>query len=429
MSEAQRRVVIAIFLYTCIEGLVVNFFYPNPIAYLPKDVMITLLYVSMVLNPPPTVGSLGRISVGLALFVAVCVLYVAVPTPVTPMGMSVALKQRLLYIPLIFVGYHFIRGDADLARLLRAMAWSSIPVSLFGIYLFFGGPFALRDMGADYSYAFFSTMGESGQFFYRVPGTFNSPGQFGAYLSTIGTLLVGLLLVKDLSPRDRRMVLLALACLLPAMLATGSRAPLLIFLLLAGLTALTSRKLSRAGLAGGVLYLLIVVSLNYLGAGVADRMSSIISEENIARTQGTLFGQLWLPQAIESPAGQGLGVATVGARHFSPGGVILVESYLGILTTEMGFPGLMAFVVLLGAVVSVLIRARRWMVNAPSRPIWNAAFLFVCFMIVLTSNSAGIDAIPLNLYFWFFIGVLIRLADLERQRLVWAAGGPTGAGV
>jgi hypothetical protein len=429
MNEGQRRGVIAIFLYTCVEGLVVNFLHPNPLAYLPKDVMIALLYASMILNPPAGGGSIGRINAAFAFFVAVCVLYVAFPTPVTPMGISVALKQRLLYIPLIFVGYHYIRGDADLARLLRTIAWSSIPVSLFGIYLFFGGPFALRDMGADYSHTFFSTMGASGTFFYRVPGTFNSPGQFGAYLSTVGTLLVGFMLVKDLGPKDRRMILLAMACLLPAMLVTGSRAPLIVFLLLAGLTAMTSRKLSRAGIAAAVLYVLVVISLNFLGSGVADRLSSIVSAENVARAQGTLLGQLWIPQLFNAPLGEGLGVATVGARHFSPVGVRLVESYLGLITTEMGFPGLAAFLLLVGTIIVLLIGARRWMVNAPARPIWNAGFLFVLVMSALTSNGTGLDAIPLNLYYWFFIGVLLRLADLERQRLVWAAGGPTGAGV
>lgn len=430
MTEAQRRLVLAIFLYTCVEGLVVNFFYPNPIAYLPKDVLITFLYLGLLANPSARGGGIGGITVPFAVFAAVCAFYTIMPTPVSPIGISVAVKQRVFYIPLMYAGYHFVRGDADLARLLRVMAWSSIPVSLFGIYLFFGGPYVLRDMGADYSYVFFSTVGEARQAFWRVPGTFNSPGQFGHYLSTVATMLVGFLLVKGLSKPDRRMILMALACIMPAMLVTGSRTPLILFLLLAGLTAMLSRQLSRTGVLAGVLYVLVVISLNYLGAGVADRVSSIVSAENMQRAANTLFGQLWIPQLIEDPIGRGLGIATLGARHFMPAGtILLVESYLGILSMEMGVLGVSAFIAL-GVVIAVrLVRVRGWMRDAPGRSIWNAMFLFMLLNLALTVNSAGLDAIPLNLYFWFFLGVLIKMVDLERTRLMWASvSADTGPG-
>lgn len=430
MNETQRRLVHAIFLYTCIEGLVVNFFYPNPLAYLPKDVLIAFLYLGLISNPAARGGGISRLSGPFGAFAAVCLFYIVMPTPVSPVGISVAIKQRLFYIPLMYAGYYYLRGDADLAYLLRLIAWSAVPVSLFGIYLYFGGPYVLRDLGADYSHAFFSTAGESGVFFWRVPGTFNSPGQFGAYLSTVATLLVGFLLVKDLSTSDRRMILIALACIIPAMLVTGSRAPLLIFVLLAGLTAMLSRQLSRAGVVAGVFYVLVVISLNYLGSGVADRVASIVSAENVERAQSTLFGQLWVAELVKDPLGQGLGVATVGARHFSPAGTVrLVESYLGILAAEMGVLGALSFMVFLVLIARALLQSRAWMADAPGRSIWTAAFLLSMLTVVLTTNNTGLDAIPGNLYFWFLLGVLIKMVDLERTRLMWArmAAG-TGAG-
>jgi hypothetical protein len=420
MTDTQRRLVFAVFVYACIEGLVINLFYPNPIAYLPKDLLIGFLYLGLMSNGQARGGSVAQFAMPFVLFSAVCVLYVAVPTVVTPVGISVALKQRLYYIPLMFAGYHFLRGDADLARLLRVIAWSSIPVSLFGVYLYFGGPMALRTMGAEYSHIFLSTMGESGSFFYRVPGTFNSPGQFGAYLYTVCTLLVGFLLVKGLAPSDRRMILLALACAIPAMLATGSRTPLLLFLLLAGLVAMLSREMSRAGVIAGLLYVIIVISLNYLGTGVAERVGSIATQENVERFTGTFFGQLWFTQMLASPMGEGLGVATIGARHFSPAGTVrLVESYLGILSTEMGALGVAAFLGLAVPIGIRVVQARAWMTHAPGRPIWVAIFFLTLVNLALTSNSTALDAIPGNLYFWFFLGIAFKMVDLERTRLMW----------
>lgn len=419
MTDGQRRLIFGIFLYTCIEGLVVNLMYPNPIAYLPKDVMIGLLYLSMISSGMSATGSVARFWGPFLAFAAVTILFVAMPTPVSPLGMSVAVKQRIFYIPLIFAGYHFLRGDADLARLLRVIGWSSIPVSLFGIYLYFGGPMALRALGGDYAYVFFSTAGSAGVAFWRVPGTFNSPGQFGAYLSTVAVLLVGFLLVRDLGSKDRRMILIALACALPAMLVTGSRAPMLIFLVLAGLVAMMSRQVSRAGVLAGVFYLVVVVSLDYLGAGVADRMASAVSADNVERFGLTFFGQLWVPQMLANPVGEGLGVATVGARHFSPVGVRLVESYLGILSTEMGVLGVATFLVLCVLMVSFLVGARGWMRDAPGRSVWVAIFLQSLMTVAFVSNTTVLDAIPGNLYFWFFVGVAVKMVDLERTRLMW----------
>jgi hypothetical protein len=432
MTEFQRRLVIAIFLYTCIEGLVVNIFYPNPLAYLPKDAMIAMLYMGLMSNSASS-GTMAQFKGPFTIFAAVCFLFMAMPTPVSPLGMAVALKQRLFYIPLMFAGYHFIRGDADLVRLLRAIAWSSMPVCLFGIYLFFGGPFALKDMGAEYSHVFYSTTGAtSGQSFYRVPGTFNSPGQFGGYLYMVAVYMVGFLLVPGVSPKDRRMILLALALLLPTMLVTGSRTPLLLFFVLSGLVAILSKQLSRFGMAGAVGYFVMIIALDYFGGGVADRMSSTFSGDNVNRFTGTFFGQLWFSRLLSDPIGLGLGVATIGARHFSPPGTIyLVESYIGILVTEMGLLGLVGFLALAVPVGVYLLRARSWMRASAAHPIWVAGFLQTIFLLLLTNNGNTLDAIPGNLYFWFFLGVLVKMVDLERTRLMYATVGsdpPRGPG-
>ena len=424
MSSSQRRLVHVIFLYACIEGLVVNIMYPNTLAYLPKDVVLLLVYMGLASSERARGGAVAQLTPPLIGFAVVCLFYLAIPTPVSMMGVAVALKQRLFYVPLVYAGYHYVRGDADVAKLLRLMAWSSIPVSLFGIFLFFAGPSALAAIGADYSWEFFSTTGEAGVAFWRVPGTFNSPGQYGTYLSTVGTLFTGFLLVTDLRRQDRLLLLGAMACLLPALLTSGSRTPLLLLFVSSGAVAVLSRKLSRAGILGAVVYFVIVGSIGYFGAGVGDRVTSIATGENVDRFTGTFFGQLFVTQVLTNPVGLGLGTATIGARHFSPAGTVrLVESYFGLLATEMGLLGLMTFIILAVMVGVLLVRGRKWMRQAPGLPIWNAMFVQSMLAIVLMPISTGVDALPTNLYFWFFAGLAIKMVDLERLRLS-APGAP-----
>lgn len=427
MSPTQRRLVHLMFLYVCIEGLVVNIMYPNTLAYLPKDVVLLLLYVGLAAGEQARGGTVARLTPAFLGFAAVCAFYLAISTPVAMMGVAVSLKQRLFYVPLVYVGYHYMRGDADIAKLLRLMAWSSIPVSLFGTYLFFAGPGALAAIGANYSHEFFSTTGAAGVAFWRVPGTFNSPGQYGAYLYYVGTLFAGFLLVTGLRRQDRLLLLGAMACLLPALLTSGSRTPLLLLFVSSGVVAVLSRKLSRAGILGAVVYFIIVGSIGYFGSGVGDRVTSIATQENVDRFTGTFFGQLFVAQAMANPGGLGLGTATIGARHFSPPGTVrLVESYFGVLATEMGLLGLGAFLILAVMVVALLVRGRAWMRQAPGLPIWNALFVQSMLTVALMPVSTGVDAIPMNLYFWFFVGLAIKMADLERLRLS-AQGGPGAA--
>ena len=428
MTEGMRRVVLAIFIYGGFEGLVVNLFYPNTLAYLPKDVMIAITYFGLMSGVRSSSGSLTRFNGPAMVFALLCVMSVALSLSVAPMGLAVALKQRLFYIPLMFVGYHYTRGDADLARLLRVMAWFAIPVGLFGIYLYFGGPYTLKGMGAEYSHTFISTAGEAGIAFYRVPGTFNSPGQYGAFLMLTGTYLVGFLLVKDLRPSDRNLIIAALACILPALLASGSRTPQLMFFIFSGVLALMSRQVGRAGVLAALVYFLLIFSFDYFGAGVSDRVGSTFTQENGDRFRATFFGQLFLPQLIANPLGEGLGRATIGARHFMSDDVELVESYLGLLATEMGVLGVVSFVVLAIVIGLQLVQARPWIKGAPAAPIWNAAFLLLLSTLLLTANSTGLDSIPGNQYFWFFLGVAMKMVDMRRTQWMFDRVGEPARG-
>src|SRR5262245_39889849 len=151
MSSAARRLVHLAFIYTCIEGFVVNMTYPNVLAYVVKDVLILVIYVSLLTERKQPAFALRRLTAPLVGFAAVMAFFLVMPTPVTLLAQFVALKQRLFYIPLMYVGYAYTRTEENAYRLVRLIAWTAIPTSLFGIYLFFAGPSAMRALGGTYS--------------------------------------------------------------------------------------------------------------------------------------------------------------------------------------------------------------------------------------------------------------------------------------
>jgi len=164
-------------------------------------------------------------------------------------------------------------------------------------------------------------------------------------------------------------------------------------------------------------YALLVYGVALLGPGVEERFVSIASYQHLERFEATYFGQLFLPALLENPMGSGLGIATTPARHFlGPGEFQLMESYFGILAVETGFPGLGTFILVVVVMVAVLLRLWRYVKGSSVAVLWQGLALYVLFTIMSLPVGTMIDSAPGNLYFWFSFGVLVRLAELERQK-------------
>lgn len=430
MTRTARLLVYAVFVYTCVEGLVINILYPSKLPFIYKDLLILILYLSVlapdldrVFNPTPTAVKLNW---ALAVFALVMGLYLVVPTRVSLLSELVALKQRLYYIPLIYVAYLFVATTEDFKRLLLVMALSSIPVSLFGIYLYFVGPEGLHRLGATYSAIIFTPGRES---YWRVPGTFTSPGQYGAYLALTLIAVVGYLASRGVPRRVQVLLGVSVVLLMLAMLTSGSRGPLAVASASVALAFILSGRLTRTAMWALTLQALLSYGFVALGPAVRERFGSIVSYEHVERFQRTYFGQLFWPNLAEHPGGLGLGSATIGARHFSEfREVILMESYLGILAVETGWLGLLAFLFVVWQLVRLVLRFRGPMSGSSEAMLWMTSAAQVLTTCAFLPVSTGLDSVPTNLYFWFTVGVLIRMVDIEQWRL-WLASRPEAEAV
>jgi len=422
MSPLVRALVHVAFFYTCVEGLVVNMLFPAKLPFIYKDLLLIVVYLGVVL---PNFGSIvslsplaNRLTGTLAMFVGILLVYTIVPSPVNTLSELVALKQRIFYIPMLLVAYFFVRSVDDIKWLLVAMATYAIGVSLFGIFLFFAGPEGLRNLGAGYSAVFFTPTGPSDVTFWRVPGTFTSAGQYGAYLMANLLFIAGLLMLWRLDRWVRIVGMAAFALVVLAMLTSGSRAPFVLATAGLAIAATASGRLSRGAVWALAIYGIMAYGFVVFGPGVQDRIGSIASAENIERFERTYFGQLFLPSLLEYPLGRGLGLATIGARHFAElFQVVLVESYLGILAVETGWPGLLAFIAVELAILQIIARHYRLMAASPDGFLWLTLATYVGLTIAILPVSTGIDHAPTNFYFWFAVGAIIRLVEIEYWRL------------
>jgi hypothetical protein len=422
MNKVARLSVYLILLYTCVEGLVINILYPSKIPYVAKDFVILVLYLLLLLVhknrfllPSSTMHPLFA---PFLTFSILMLIYLALPG-VEFFGKLVAIKQRLFYIPLIGLAYFWIRSMNDVKRLFWIFTASAVIVSLYGIYQHFVGPEALREIGANYSAELYTpSTGSGNQVYWRVPGTFTSPGQYGAYLQFSGLMITAFIISGIVKGKYKILSIVSLAAVFCALLLSGSRAALVLLIASLAILFLVTRKVGRLATAAFVGYALLAYGYSFLGEGVKDRFASIASFEHIERFQSTYFGQLFLPKLMEKPMGSGLGTATIGTRHFSEFHEIeLVESYFGIIAFETGVLGLCAILWLSFAILRFLFRSKRFFDRSPSSmPAYGFA-VYVLFTILILPVSTCIDSAPSNLYFWFSVGSVMKLVDLERKKM------------
>ncbi len=425
MSKFARNLTLFVVVYTCVEGFVINLSGSSKISHVYKDMLLMLLYASVFITQPgnvlPNSHALRSTKPALFIFGALVITFLAVPGSNFLAGI-VAVKQRLFYIPLLAVAYYFIRDEEDVRKLYLILVVSSIPVCLFGLYLHNKGPGELQRLGGSYAHVFYTAQNklQSGSY-WRVPSTFNSSGQFGAYLLFHTILASALLMRRQLSRKWTIFVVGAQMLMILAIFVSGSRTPLLLLGACVSLILIFARQLRKAVMWVLFGYITLALGFAYLGAGVADRFSTLLDPANtIGRFQETYFGQLFIGRLLENPLGMGLGRATLGARHVLPSdqAPIMVESYYGLLSYEMGWLGLLAFAWATIAIAIATLRMRRQIRNPATMILWAALAVYVLVNIFTFPIGSGLDSSPINTYFWFSLGAAAKLADLERYRYI-----------
>jgi hypothetical protein len=384
-----------------------------------RDMAIVLpLYAAFALamtrRPDAVLPRLGIALPALALFAIVVLAHVAL-SPSLVVG-AIGTKVWLAYIPMIAVGYQYVRTRADFDRAMRLTALLGlVPAAIAVAEWFFAtrhpqvgvwtnnfGPF--RHLYGSW-YAEVSTSGVvwpvGGHRFMvpRVPSTFTSSTQY--YL--FGTVAFAGGLSQALRTGSPRWTLCAFV-LAMGVVASGQRQAYLAV----PLVAVASLLLARPGRNQIVVFALAgcgsLIVLTALGSAPLTLLSAIPghAREQVATAwrefQGSLSGGI---------VGHGTGWDTQAAlRYGGSASTRYIENWYAKAVLELGFAGLAAIAVALASLQWRLLTALRG-IDATSRR--TAAPLCVVLLVMTATLFKGpvLDLDPLNVYFWLLVGMLL----------------------
>ncbi|TVQ44602.1 MAG: hypothetical protein EA365_09840 [Gloeocapsa sp. DLM2.Bin57] len=368
------------------------------------------------------------LKLGLVIFVIIasCLLtflLVNIPENTVLMGL-VGLKVFLGYIPLILCGYYLIRNTDDLLIVSRLHISLIIICCLLGLvqYLLLinnicpGNSDLLPPANSQPSLQARCLVG--GSLLYnpewgliRLPGTFVAPWQWGWFLIANSFLAFGGYLIEK-EIKWRCLSIIGMVLLILATLVSRQRvAILLIPLILVTLFFCTGKYQNKIWLKLG-LFMLIFLTLEYFNLP-EESLANFLNRWEYSPPQDFIVSQFqWLIRQAPGLLGKGLGTTDSAARHW--GRIYLVEIFPVKVIYEIGILGWTVWMIL----VSYISRLTYLAYNSAQISAWRSWGMCIWLFILLISYNLWYYPLvvdPVNVYYWFFIGVLLKLPQIRNN--------------
>ena len=337
------------------------------------------------------------------------------------------LKVFLGYVPLIFIGYYLIETKKQLIFLGRLLLVLAIICCVLGLAQYgmlstgrcegtrsaVGGNLFKASLQAK-CFVGGSLLYSPSQGQIRLPGTFVSPWHWAWFLiaNSFTTFIVAF---TDTSFLWRMAGLSGMALVFVNAVISGQRIALalvpvciLISLILTGQIANLKRFLP-VGIGLGIILTFVAI---YNPAIVQERVDSFVARWNTAPPY--LFIQEQFEFAVNHQRGilgRGLGKATNSARAFGP--TALVETYHPKLLYEVGYPGLITFMIFLTNIVVVTFNSYRSVEDKTINSFGSGFWVFV-LIISYFPYWYPLDTDPVAVYYWLFTGVLLKLPAIDK---------------
>jgi hypothetical protein len=338
------------------------------------------------------------------------------------------LKILMGYIPLIFCAYVLIDDKKKLFSLGRLLAVLAIICCLLALVQFWmlrsGRCYGTR--GAVGDLLFKPTLKAKclvgGALLYtpeqgviRLPGTFVSPWHWAWFLIANGAISFTVAF-SETSLFWRITGLASMTLVFINAVISGQRialalvpAIIIILLILTGQIANLKRFIPLG--IGFTLLLFIGLSI-FNPAFIQERIDSFVGRWNQSPPYLFVLDQFGFAWRNLRPFGWGLGVATNSTRAF--GDTSLVETFHPKLIQEMGIPGLVAFMILITHLTILTFKAYR-SVRTPTLRSYASCFWVFMLIIGYFPYWYPLDTDPVAVYYWFFVGVIFKLPELDKQ--------------
>jgi hypothetical protein len=332
---------------------------------------------------------------------------------------TIGLKTWLLYVPLLTLPRLIFRRSSEVLRWTRLLIFiATIPaaIGILEAVLIYSGHeslvYASYGNLAEAVTQNFVGVGPSDDFsIKRIPSTFTFVFQYYLFLLTVFPIAVGVTL-GTLARRSRMLVggatfLIALGGVTCG--ARGFLAWLPVEIVLLALLAPRYRGWIPAVAGVGVVSAALI-----LGDRLVQAFELIVSlVYNYAGPTGV---QQW-STAFDAGGllGVGVGMGTGAARYvvddlgaLGPG----VEAWYAKVLYEVGVPGLVLVVLLWGLVLVGLWRARSRLRPGPTRSLSDGILVMALVSVLNLYKGPFLDLDPLNVYFWFLVGLGLSLPSL-----------------
>jgi hypothetical protein len=411
-------------LYMTIAGAVELWLYPASWGVLIKDTVFLIpAYIGFIMS-----GELGPALTGIPksfriiLLLLVGTIMVQALNPAGPglVATLIGLKVWLFYVPVMLLGYAYVRDRASLLRLSRLMIgliWLPCVVGILqwllsmtigykaAITLFYGD----AALAATQQFQQFGKVGVI-----RIPGTFPFATQYLDYVLCMFAPVLGSVAIED-NKLWQRLRMVSLPLLFIGGLMTGVRAAFLMIPLSLGVFYL----LSRGGLG--------VVWVGVLTAGALAVVFSIggIDPAGMLHMETELSGQYAGEQAgeikdalDETWLGLGVGTSTTAAQVVTTGDITAYEGYYAKSAAELGVVGLIIVVVAQLALIILALRAHRHFRGSDLQPYCDAIAALALVFSVYSYKGPIMSLDPPCSLYWLFAGLLFALPKVAESETI-----------
>jgi len=394
-----------------------------------KDILVFVVYCAFLFFIRKEIIFKPKFLFPAILFGAWCIVEIFNPNSPSLWFPLVGIRTYLWYLPLIFLGYYMFSDKKKLIKFCQVLIYTAIPLAVIAIlqYSFFYvlPPEFSQPLQTGHEIHYFGN-----EKIKLIPSIFGSAERFASISFFLFLLGLGLLLFyKDYSKFRKFFLIISIISAFLSIFISGRRTPLyfslacfLIFFIFYFRNKLMGKISRKKIIITGVILLIFFAALFFIFQDTAKffagSLPSIINRLILS-----------IKEVIFSAETAGLWGSGVGTRsqglHYIPGGEnwynqnianqqFGIESGIGKVLAELGFIGLILFLVFYGKMIFSWFSELKVLKNTELYSVGFSIVLYLLFVMVwfLKGHQILGDSTTLFL-FWFFMGILFNLKNIS----------------
>jgi hypothetical protein len=428
-----RWSIYGLLLYLPVSGIPVLVSYPDTrAAVLAKDALFIMpAYIGFLAHHLAErrrmtfTGAPVPLLIGLSLLVVIHVFNPSLPNKAVG---AIGAKVWLSYIPLLFLGYHLVRSRFEVGWLLGLMSITAILPMLIGvieaILISLGhaqlvyGWYGSAASSATQEFTEFSLQG--GGSLRRIPSTFSFFYQYFGYLLSMAAVSYAwwraYLAGTRLAPIGLSVWLLTML----ASFLSGARASFIFIPLLLAIALLLEGRGFRLPVGRLVTVAFMLTAAATILGGRTDSVLTFGASVGKEAFGGLFIGALRKAFTLTA-AGFGTGMDTNASRYavtqyeqFAALGGFWYESWYVKTLLELGLAGVVIVSALFVQLIWSALRRHAYLKDRGLRVVSASLVAYLISVVLLSTKAQYLDLDPINVYFWLFVGILLRLETLDR---------------